>query len=169
MLVLSITAAIPSKGMQIIMNQNRASHASSFADLMRMTINEAKEQDWTNIRSSQILIKLLSKALASHMLQENFATKKVTSLEHETKKVEPSTFLPQRNKCHVDCESSTKNQATNKNVMDIIDSQKSTCKNAIARISMMIDITDFSSLYINIDTVILAICTSDKPDIGHSI
>ena len=58
MLVLSITTAIPLKGMQIIMNQNRASHASSFADLMRMTINKAKAQDWMSIRSSQISIKL---------------------------------------------------------------------------------------------------------------
>ena len=81
----NISAAVPSKGMQIIMNQNRASHASSFADLMRMTINKA--QDWTNIRSSQISIKLISKALASHMLQGNFATEKVTSLEHETETV----------------------------------------------------------------------------------
>jgi hypothetical protein len=48
-LVSSITAAIPSKGMQIIMNQNQASHTSSFADLMRMTINEAKAQDWMNV------------------------------------------------------------------------------------------------------------------------
>ncbi len=32
--VSDISAAIPSKGMQIIMNQNWASHASSFADLM---------------------------------------------------------------------------------------------------------------------------------------
>jgi hypothetical protein len=96
--------------MQIIMNQNRASRASSFADLMRMTINEAKAQDWTSIRSSQILIKLLlSKALASHMLQGNFATKKVTSLEHETEKVEPSAFLPQRNKCLIDRKSTTEN------------------------------------------------------------
>ncbi len=95
--VSSISAAVPSKGMQIIMNQNRASRASSFADLMQMTINEAKAQDWTSIRSSQISIKLLSKALASHMQQGNFATEKVTSLEHETEKVEPSAFLPQKN------------------------------------------------------------------------
>jgi hypothetical protein len=125
-LVSSITAAIPSRGMQIIMNQNRASRASSFADLMRMTINKAKAQDWMSIQSSQISIRLFSKALASHMLQGNFATEKVTSLEHETKKVEPSAFLPQRNKCLIDCESTTENRATNKNVMDIIDSQKST-------------------------------------------
>jgi hypothetical protein len=76
---------------------------------MQMTINEAKAQDWTSIRSSQISIKLLSKALASHMQQGNFATEKVTSLEHETEKVEPSAFLPQKNKSLVDCESTTEN------------------------------------------------------------
>jgi hypothetical protein len=91
------------------MNQNWASCASSFADLMRMTINKAKAQDWTNIQSSQISIKLLSKALASHMLQRNIATEKVTSLKNKTETVEPPTFLPQRNKCLVDRESSTKN------------------------------------------------------------
>ena len=79
------------------MNQNWASRASSFSDLMQMTINEAKAQDWTSIHLSKISIKLLSKALASHMLQGNFIAEKVTSL-HETEKVEPSAFLPQKNK-----------------------------------------------------------------------
>jgi hypothetical protein len=36
----------------------------------------------------------MSKILVSHMLQGNFATKKVTSLELEANSVEPSTFLP---------------------------------------------------------------------------
>jgi hypothetical protein len=130
---------------------------------MRMTINEAKAQDWMSIRSSQISIKLLSKALASQMLQGNFATEKVTSLKHETKKVEPSAFLSQRNKCLINRESTTKNRATNENVMDIIDSQKSTRKTAIARIGTMANITNFSSLCINMDTVISAICMSDEP------
>jgi hypothetical protein len=40
----------------------------------------------------------MSKILASHMLQGNFATKKVSSLKLEYNSVEPSTFLPQRNK-----------------------------------------------------------------------
>jgi hypothetical protein len=97
------------------------------------------------------------------MLQGNFATKKVTSLEHETEKVEPSAFLPQKNKCLIDREVTTENRATNENIMDIIDSQKSTRKTAIARIGTMTDITDFSSLCINMDTVISSICASDEP------
>ncbi len=47
--------------------------------------------------------------------------------------------------------------------MDIIDSQKSTCKTAIARIGTMTDITDFFSLCINMDTVVSAICASNEP------
>ncbi len=97
------------------------------------------------------------------MLQGNFATEKVTSLEHETEKVEPSAFLPQKNKSFVNRESTTEDRAPNKNIMDIIDSQKSTCKTAIARIGTMTDTTDFSSLCINMDTVISAICTSNEP------
>ena len=72
-----------------------------------MTINGAKAQDWTSIHLSQILIKILSKALASHVQQGNFATENVTNLEHETEKVEPSAFLPQRNKSLVNRELTT--------------------------------------------------------------
>jgi hypothetical protein len=40
----------------------------------------------------------MSKILPSYMLQGNFATKKLTSLELEANSVEPPAFLPQRNK-----------------------------------------------------------------------
>jgi hypothetical protein len=80
-LVLNITPAIASKGMQVVLNQPRAAQASQFADLVRMTLELAKHQDFTSIRSTQILIWVMSKILTSHMLQGNFATKKVTSLE----------------------------------------------------------------------------------------
>ncbi len=54
--------------------------------------------------------------------------------------------------------------------MDIIDSQKSTRKTAIACIGTMTDTTDFSSLCINMDMVISAIYTSDEPQpIFHQI
>ncbi len=54
--------------------------------------------------------------------------------------------------------------------MDIIDSQKSTHKTAIAHIRTMIDITDFSSLCLKMDTVISVICASNEPQpIFHQI
>jgi hypothetical protein len=79
----NITAAVPSKGMQVVLNQPRAAQASQFADLVRMTLELAKHQDFTSIQSTQILIQVMSNILASHMLQGNFATKKVTSLKLE--------------------------------------------------------------------------------------
>jgi hypothetical protein len=97
-LVSNITLTIPSKGMQVVLNQPCAPCTSQFADLVQMTLELAKHQDFTSIRSTQILIWVMSKILASHMLQGNFATKKVTSLELKVNSVEPSAFLPEGNK-----------------------------------------------------------------------
>jgi hypothetical protein len=77
--------------------------------------------------------------------------------------VEPSAFLPQKNKSLVNRESTNEDRTTNENIMDIINSQKSTRKTAIARIGTMGSIIDFSSLCISMDTVISAICTNDEP------
>ncbi len=55
-LVLNITPAVPSKGMQLVLNQPCAAPASQFADLVQMTLELAKQQDFTSIRSTQILI-----------------------------------------------------------------------------------------------------------------
>jgi hypothetical protein len=71
-LVSNITPAVPSKGMQVVLNQPCAAQASQFADLVRMTLELAKYQDFTSIRSTQISIRVMSKVLTSHMLQRNF-------------------------------------------------------------------------------------------------
>jgi hypothetical protein len=97
------------------------------------------------------------KILASHMLQGNFATKKVTSLEIKADSVEPSAFLPQRNKVLVERELSSEVKATSENVMDFADSQKTKGKTAIACIGTMNSMVDFSSLCINMDMIITAI------------
>jgi hypothetical protein len=104
-LVSNIIPATPSKGMQVILNQPCAAEASQFADLVQMTLELAKQQDFTSIQLTQILIRVISKTFASHMFQGNFATKKVTrSLEIEANSVELSAFLPQRNKVLVEQE-----------------------------------------------------------------
>jgi hypothetical protein len=81
--VSNITPAIPSKGMQVVLNQPCAARASQFADLVQMTLELAKHQDFTSIQLTQILIWVMSKIFVSHMLHRNFATKKVTSLKLE--------------------------------------------------------------------------------------
>jgi hypothetical protein len=48
-LVSNITPAVPLKGMQVVRNQPCAACASRFADLMQMTLELAKHQDFTSI------------------------------------------------------------------------------------------------------------------------
>jgi hypothetical protein len=112
----------------------------------------------------------MSKILASHMLQGNIATEKVTSLKIEANSVEPSAFLPQRNKVLVKQKQSSKVKATSENVIDFADSHKTKGKTAIACIGTMHSMVDFSSLCINMDTIITAICSNDEPQpIIHQI
>jgi hypothetical protein len=59
-----------------------------------MTLELAKHQDFTSIESTQTLIQVMSKILASHMLQGNFAAEKVAGLKLEADSVELSAFLP---------------------------------------------------------------------------
>ena len=104
------------------------------------------------------------------MLQGNFANKKVTSLKLEANSVAPSALLPQRNKVLVKRELSSEVKATSKNVMDFGDSHKTKGRTAIARIGTMQFMMDFSSLCINMDTIITAIGSNDGPQpIFHQI
>jgi hypothetical protein len=58
------------------------------------------------------------------MLQGNFGTEKVTSLELEANSIKPSAFLPQKNACLVECEKNNEVKAMLENVMDFSNSQK---------------------------------------------
>jgi hypothetical protein len=58
---------------------------------------------------------------------------------------------------------SSKVKATSENVMDFADSHKTKGKTAIACIGTMQSMVDFSSLCINMDIIITAICSNDWP------
>jgi hypothetical protein len=75
--------------------------------------------------------------------------------------VELSAFLPQWNKVLVERELSSEVKATSENVMDFADSHKTKGKTAIACIGTMQSMMDFSSLCINMDMIITAICSND--------
>ncbi len=159
MLITNLTLATPPKGIQVVMNQPHAAQAGQFADLVRMTFDLDKQQDYTNFCSSQVSIWIMSKVLASHMLQGNFATQKVISLKNEAHSIEPSAFLLQKNACLVECERSTEVKATLENVMDFTNSQKTKGKTAISCIGTMTSLVNFSSLCISMNTIIIAICS----------
>jgi hypothetical protein len=135
-----------------------------------MTLELAKHQDFTSIQSTQISIWVMSKILASHMLQGNFATEKVTSLKIKANSVKPSAFLLQKNKVLVKRELLSKVKATSENVMGFANSHKTKGKTAIACIDTMQSMVDFSSLCINMDRIISTICSNNGPQpILHQI
>jgi hypothetical protein len=83
-------------------------------------------------------------------------------LNNEANSIDLSLFLPQKNASMIDRECSN-NTARSENNMDIADAHKYKENVAITRIGTMVDMTDFSSLCINCDTIISAIIDSSGP------
>jgi hypothetical protein len=153
----------PSQGMKIILELACPARATSFSNLIRNTCTTAKELDLMNIRSCLISIVFINKATALHLLQGNLATDGVTSLNNKANLIDLSLFLPRRNPFMNNRERSNNLTACSENNMDIADAQKSKTNIAITCIGTMVNMTDFSSLCINCDTIISAIVDSLGP------
>ncbi len=149
--------------MRVILDLAQPAHATGFSDLIRNTCATAKELDLMNIRSCLISIMLINKATALHLLQGNLATEGVTSLNNKANSIDLSLFLPQQNISMIDRERSNNLTARFENNMDIANAHTSKTNVAITRIGTMVDMTDFSSLCINCDTIISAIVGSTGP------
>jgi len=158
-----ISQAMPSTGMQVVMTNPRAARAQALSDLLRQTIHVTKNHDTLNIRSRLISISHVSKALAGHMLQGNFALEGATSLANEANSVDPSAFLPQRNQCLINQEKNKDLTSKTESSHDVLDSHKTKTSTAISRIGTMADMSDFTALCINMDTIITAVVANNGP------
>jgi hypothetical protein len=116
-----------------------------------------------NIRSCLISIVFINKATALHLLQGNLATEGVTLLNNEANSIDLSLFHPQQNASMINRECSNDLTACSENSMDIVNAHKSNTNVAITRIGTMFDMTEFSSLCINFNTIISAIVDSTGP------
>jgi hypothetical protein len=116
-----------------------------------------------DIRSRLISIIFINKATALHPLQGNLTTKGVTLLNNKANSIDLSLFLPQRNTSMINREHSNNLTACSENNMDIADAHKSKTSVAITRIGTVVNMTNFSSLCINSDTIISAIADSTGP------
>jgi hypothetical protein len=153
----------PSQGMKIVLDAAGSARATGFSNLIRNTCTTAKELDLMNIRSRLILIVFINKATALHQLQGNLATDGVTSLNNKANLINLSLFLPQRNPSMIDRECPNDLTARSESNMDIANAHKSKTNVVITCIGTMVDMTDFSSLCINCDTIISAIVDSLGP------
>ncbi len=97
------------------------------------------------------------------MLSGNFATDRVTTLNNKANSMDPSAFLPQRNACMVKQICMCDMIANTEKSMDVLDAHKSKAKTSIARFGSMVSAVNFSSLCINMDSIITAITTADSP------
>jgi hypothetical protein len=153
----------PAQGMRIVLDSARPTCATGFSDLIRNTCATAKALDLMNIRSRLISIVFINKATALHLLHGNLATEGVTLLNNKANSIDLSLFPPQQNTSMIDREHSNNLTACSKNNMDIANAHKSKANIAITRIGTMVNITNFSSLCINCNTIISAIVDSSGP------
>ena len=158
-----LSYAKPSPGMEVVLETTRSARATGLADLIRNICMVTKEHDCMNIRSRFCTLHYVNKAACTHILQGNFATDGVTSLNNEANAIDPSLFLPQRNKCMLEREHAVDLLARSENSMDVSDTHKSKVSVAINRIGTMTSMADFSSLCINNDTVAAAMISADGP------
>jgi hypothetical protein len=97
------------------------------------------------------------------MLSGNFATDEAASLDNEAHAIDPSVFLPQKNPTLVNREISRDLHARSKSAMDVLNSHKMKAVTSIARIGMMQDMGDFTSLCKNSDTVVMGMFSLEGP------
>jgi hypothetical protein len=95
-------------------------------------------------------------------LARKSATEGVTSLNNEANSIDLSLLLPQQNTSMIDKERSNDLTARSENSMGITNTHKSKTNVAITHISTMVDMTNFSSLCINCNTIISAILNSTR-------
>ncbi len=74
--ITNVILATLSKGMQVVLNQPHAEQAGQCADFVWMTLNLAKQQNYTNNCSSQVSIWVVSRVLASHISSRKFYSSK---------------------------------------------------------------------------------------------
>jgi hypothetical protein len=82
---------------------------------------------------------------------------------NEAQAVDPSAFLPQRNPALVNREANKDLHAHSKNTMDVLDNNKTKTSTSIACIGTMQDMADLTSLFINSDTMSMAMFSPEGP------
>ena len=93
----NLAFALPALGMEIVMDSPRSGRAAALLDLLRQTFIVIRDLDSHDIRSRELLMTHVSKALELHLLLSNLATSRVTNAHNKANAMDLSAFLPQRN------------------------------------------------------------------------
>jgi hypothetical protein len=138
--------------------------AVALSDLLRQTFIVTRDLDTNDIRSRELSMIHVSKAMALHLLLGNLATNGVTNGNNDANAVDPSAFLPQRNLSLVKEQRSKDQNSCTKVGMDVLDSHKTKTATGIICIGSITNMRDITSLCINICAVISAITSDSSPE-----
>jgi hypothetical protein len=130
---------------------------------LRQSLAIAREEDTFNIRSTAVTLRHVLKSMTAHILSGNFATDEAASLDNEAHVIDPSVFPPQKNPTLVNRETSRDLHAFSKSAMDVLDLHKMKAVTFIACIGTMQDMGDFTSLCVNINTVVTGMFSLEGP------
>jgi hypothetical protein len=75
---------------------------------------------------------MIGKTISGHLLQDNFATNRVTTLNNKATSINISAFLPQQKACMVEQECLKDMISKTKKSMDVLDAHKFKAKTSIA-------------------------------------
>ena len=154
--VSNFAQAVPTKGMECVLEMSRVARPQAYADLLEKACLVASTADPLSIRSTQMTMKVISKTLASSLISGNFAKTVATELLNDASSVDPSVFMPQRCAAKVASIRSAELLISNEIMMDVPAAQRNAPKTAVARIGTNKSVDDFTSLCVNIDTFITA-------------
>ena len=85
--VTNVTFSQPAAGMQVVMDNPCSGRAVALSDLLRQTFIVTRDHNPNDIRSRELSMVHISKAMALHLILGNLATNGVTSVNNPT----PST------------------------------------------------------------------------------
>ena len=85
--ITNVTFSQPAAGMQVVMDNPRLGQAVALSGLLRQRFIVTRDHDPNDIRSRELCIIHVSKAMVLHLLLGNLATNGVTSVNNPT----PST------------------------------------------------------------------------------
>jgi hypothetical protein len=159
----TLSFALFSKGMDLVVNQPRVGQAGALSDLLCQSLAIAREEDIFNIRSTAVTLRHISKSMTAHMMSGNFATDETASLDNKAHTINPSVFLPQKNPTLVNREISRDLYACSKSAMDVLDSHETKAVTSIACIGTMQNMGDFTSLCVNSNTVVMGMFSLEGP------
>ena len=151
------------KGMQLVMANERSAQASAFSDVVRTGLGVVKQNDFTDIRSREMSLKNISKAVSGHFILGNLSTVSITGTQAEPNSIDVTAFYPQRNQTMIDADLRQDLASRMEEGLDVAETQRSKAGTSMKVIGRVTDVKDITSLLINICTVMMVVTSSDSP------